>query len=721
MIYNPRSLIVLLILLTFSSGLSADFTFVHTSDTHVNTQEGPGTNAGNDAERYKEISALDPQPAFVIQTGDIVEIGTVEEYDVYRRTYAHLTIPRYDAPGTHDVRWNPVGKEGYVKGVGQPLFQSWDYQNVHFVTLDSTVLLQHWGHISQDQLDWLRADLEKVGPEKPVVIGFHHWIGRDPIQVDNQQKLMDVVAPYNVVLWLQGHGHSDIQWSINGVPAMMQKGLYQGSYAVIDVTADQMKVRRRAIGRQKKSSELVRDKSVPNEPEVTWTDVMTIPLKRQIPPKWDGQVEKPGETVSIVARRCDLPDDTKLAYRFNSGKATPMTAKGDKWVATQPTKDLIAGEHVVTIEATLPDGRAYQKPLPLVLELPGAPKPLWSGNLKGAIQSRLVRAGENLFVTTMGGDLVGLDPNTGEEKWRVKTGEPVFSTPHVDDGVVYFGSADHHVYAVDATTGDVKWKRKTEGGVFAGPAVAQGLVVIPSVDKTIYGLDVATGEVKWTLPVDGMVQSKCATDGTRVFIGDWNNTLRAIDAAKGEQLWAVKMGRTAKGIIATPYSPAISSPAVGDGKVYVTTNDGVLHALDAKSGQMIWEWWEKDKNKLGYSGPLFHDNRIYVAIGDEGRTFCLDAKKGELIWSCDTASVIYDSSFAFAGGNVFIGNVSGQFNAIDAQSGKLVWRYRLAPGHLLASPATDEKNVYIATMSGQIVALPANLSTAAAAARAGAE
>jgi len=205
-----------------------------------------------------------------------------------------------------------------------------------------------------------------------------------------------------------------------------------------------------------------------------------------------------------------------------------------------------------------------------------------------------------------------------------------------------------------------------------------------------------------------MVQSKCATDGELVFIGDWVNTLRAIDPAKGQEVWAVKMGRTAKGIIATPYSPAISSPTVGDGRVYVTTNDGVIHALETKTGHMVWEWWEKDKNKLGYSGPLFRDGKIYIAIGDEGRTFCLDATKGELLWTCDTGSVIYDSSFAFAGGNVFIGCVSGQFNAIDAATGKMVWQYRLAPGHLLASPATDEKNVYIGTMSGQIVALPAN-------------
>ena len=35
-------------------------------------------------------------------------------------------VKMYSSTGNHDVRWNPRGKEGYVKGTGQPLYQSWD-------------------------------------------------------------------------------------------------------------------------------------------------------------------------------------------------------------------------------------------------------------------------------------------------------------------------------------------------------------------------------------------------------------------------------------------------------------------------------------------------------------------------------------------------------------------------------------------------------------------
>ena len=180
-----RVLPLCLALLLAPSLAVADFVFIHSSDPHV----GVGNkNHEIDAQLFTEITKLNPKPAFVVSTGDICEYGTDEEYALYQEAIKSLgDVKIYPAPGNHDVRWNPRGKEGYTRGTGHPLYESWDYENVHFVTLDSTVLLEHWGHISQEQLNWLAEDLKKVGPDKPVVIGFHHWVGRESIQVDNEQ------------------------------------------------------------------------------------------------------------------------------------------------------------------------------------------------------------------------------------------------------------------------------------------------------------------------------------------------------------------------------------------------------------------------------------------------------------------------------------------------------------------------------------------------------
>ncbi len=653
----------------------ADFRFIHISDTHF----GAGNNQQADLALFKEISALNPQPAFVINTGDVCEIGGDDEYAQFQAALESLAPRMYVAPGNHDVRWNPRGKEGYTRGTNGPLYQSWTHEGVHFVTLDSTVLLQHWGHISQDQLDWLADDLKKVGTDMPIVIGFHHWIGRDKVMVDNEQQLLDLVAPFNVVLWLQGHGHSDIRWNINGAPAVMVKGLYQGSYITCDVKGDQIVVRRRSLvdPKQLKKNELVRDKSVPPTDEVKWEDVMSVPLKTPPPPP---SADAPGAIVEAS---------------LNGGEFQPA-----KFSESPSTADLSAGLCERRVRVTLPDGRAYFYHQAFE---PSPRRAAWETNIGGAVQSRLIRDGELLYIPSMGGDLVALRASDGTEAFRVKTDGPVYATPHVENGVLYFTSVDHHIYAADAKTGSIKWKTKTGGAVLGGACVAQGIVCAGSVDTNIYGLDANTGAVRWTVKGLNMYQSKPATDGTHFFVGGWDNRFRCIDARTGRETWALKLGKAAKSDSFSAFAPAITSPAFGSGKVFVSTNDGILHALNIDEGTEIWR---VDWKNMGYSSPLYRDGRVYCALSDKGKVFCVNADTGEFSWQADTGSEIYDSSFCYGGGNVFIGNVNGTLNAIRANDGKVQWQYRLGPGHVLASPAADEKFVYISSMSGKVTALP---------------
>lgn len=673
------------------------------SDTHF----GAGNNQQADIKLFEEISRLDPQPAFCVNTGDVAEIGTEEEYQQLCEALRSLKPKMYIAPGNHDVRWNPRGKEGYTAGTGQPLHQSWDFEGIHFITLDSTVVLQHWGHISQDQLDWLKQDLDKLPNDTPIVIGFHHWIGRDRVMVDNEQELMELVAPYNIVLWLQGHGHSDIQWSINGVPAIMQKGLYQGSYTVIDVEDGQMKLKRRALvdPKKRKSNELVRDKSVPPSEEVGWSNVMTVPLARLPAQRWSASARYFDGRIDFALRVNENRSGTRAEYRINDA---PFAEIGETfalldsrtWNGGAPAPP-VPGEHTVTLQLTLADGRAFQRSIPI--SIPGSVAPKWERNIGGAVQSRLVRDGDLLYSPSMGGDLVALDATDGKEVFRVKTGGPVYATPHVEDGIVYFTSADHFIYAADANAGSIKWKTETGGAVLGGACTARGVVCAGSVDTKIYGLDALTGDIRWTVEGQNMYQSKPATDGENFFVGGWDNRFRCIDAATGKEKWVLKLGKSARNDRFSAFSPAIASPAVGDGKVFISTNDGILHALRIEDGSEVWRI---DWKKMGYSSPLYRDGRVYCALGDEGKTFCVEADSGKFIWTADTGSVIYDSSFAFGGGNVYIGCVEGIFNAIRAEDGKVMWQYRLGPGHVLASPATDEKHAFIASMSGKVTALP---------------
>jgi outer membrane protein assembly factor BamB len=479
----------------------------------------------------------------------------------------------------------------------------------------------------------------------------------------------------------------------------MVAGLYQGSYDVIDVTKDELKITKRYLPKPKKKGELLQsDSAAPESVEPAHRDVMIIPLKKQPAPQWSADAKVQGDHIELNAT---APQEATLEYRVDMEKPQPLAG-----FAQIPVKTLVPGEHTITVQSGFPNKRAYQ--IPLSIKLPGALSPAWETNVAGEVQSRLVKSGDTLFVSSMGNDLVALNAGDGSEKFRFKTGGPIFSACCVDNGVAYFGSADHNIYAIDAATNALKWKAPTDGAVLAGPAVAQGIVCIGSTDTKIYGLDATSGNVVWTVPGMNMFQSQTATDGKNFFVGGWDNHFRCIDAKSGKLKWDLVLGRKTAAKNFSPFAPAITSPAVGDGKVFVSTNDGILHALLIdKNGE---EAWQVDWKKMGYSSPLYHDGYIYCGLSDEGKVFCVDANTGQMKWTAETGSVIYDSSFCFGGsgggGNVFIGCVSGVLSAINAESGKIEWQYRLGPGHLLGSPVADEKNVYMGSMSGKVVALP---------------
>src|SRR6185503_2301349 len=50
------------------------------------------------------VLTLDPRPDVVIMSGDLVEAGRPEEYELLRRLIAPLPMPIYVIPGNHDAR-----------------------------------------------------------------------------------------------------------------------------------------------------------------------------------------------------------------------------------------------------------------------------------------------------------------------------------------------------------------------------------------------------------------------------------------------------------------------------------------------------------------------------------------------------------------------------------------------------------------------------------------
>jgi outer membrane protein assembly factor BamB len=153
-----------------------------------------------------------------------------------------------------------------------------------------------------------------------------------------------------------------------------------------------------------------------------------------------------------------------------------------------------------------------------------------------------------------------------------------------------------------------------------------------------------------------------------------------------------------------------ASPIVYDGKVYVLDAAGTISAFNV-SGGSVWRVSVTppgEKDREGFGGGLAADGgRIYAATG-YGMVFALDARTGNKLWEKNVEAPVRTSPTA-VGERVFVITKDGHVFCLSGSDGTDLWRFRGLPekASLLssASPAVDGDVVVVPYPTGDLVAL----------------
>lgn len=144
-----------------------------------------------------------------------------------------------------------------------------------------------------------------------------------------------------------------------------------------------------------------------------------------------------------------------------------------------------------------------------------------------------------------------------------------------------------------------------------------------------------------------------------------------------------------------------ATPVVVDGVMYTSGNWGHVYALDAATGQELWnydpgvdrQWARNTCCDAVNRGVAVRDGRVFVASLD-GYLHAIDARTGARVWRTDTLPDRGDGAFHYfvtgapviAGNLIVIGNGGGDFAgargsvaAFDLATGGLRWRFYTVP------------------------------------------
>ncbi|GAB4463472.1 MAG: hypothetical protein OHK0029_32140 [Armatimonadaceae bacterium] len=340
-------------------------------------------------------------------------------------------------------------------------------------------------------------------------------------------------------------------------------------------------------------------------------------------------------------------------------------------------------------ETTPPPPKPAPKPKPVFVP----PTLLWKVEV-GRVEAAPQVQDATLYVGAAD-SLLQLD-TLGRQQWRFATG-PHLGAPTMDSQRVYIGSDRGTLFAVRRDNGDLAWQFTADqnAAILTQPSLGAGRIYFEATDNNVYALDALYGQLRWkfTRP-DGSLGYSAPVFFEDALYVCGENAMYRLNAATGKQDWRTYIG-----------GKSLSTPAIGDGRLYIGGDGTGLTALAPDTGSVVWTFNGKGTGDW-FGPPQYADGTVYVSTYNR-YVYAVDAKTGKPRWSyrvlgnalaspaVDTKrNVVYVTSITFRD--------NPTLTAIDAKTGKKLWDYRL--GHTTGSPQIIGDRLYVGSTTGNLYA-----------------
>lgn len=586
------------------------FRFAHLTDLHISPN-----NAQPTEDLLRSVAQLNATDGldFVIVTGDLTEEGDRASLEKVKSCLDLLKMPHYTVLGNHETKWSESGCTAFAEIFGAERFKL-EHKGFLFLGFNSGPLMRMaYGHVVPQDIRWMEEEMKKAGKVQKVILATHYPMMEG--DVDNWYQVTDAVRPYNVRLFIGGHYHRDRELRYDGIPGVLVRSNLRDregkpGYGIYEVTEDSIRVYTQRIGEQ----------------PVRWAGFSLE--KEYYDPQ--GKAEKyPDFSVNQTY------DKVKREWLIQTGVGiycSPAVGHGQVFV----------GDDLGQLTAyRMKDGKKG-----------------WTFHTGKRIVGGPAVKDETVVVGSADGHIYGLNAATGELRWKVTAAGPVLGAITIDGDKAYVGASDGTFRAIQIQTGEVVWSYTgVKGYVECQPLIDGDNVVFGAWDNTLYALNKHTGKEvwKWTGGLTRMHFSPAAVwpvaAHRKIFIADPKRALTAINRETGETVWRTYQSQVRESIGISEdreriyaktmndsivcYSAVEDKPkqvwatSVGFGyehapsmlmekeqTVYGSTKEGLLFALDARSGALLW------KHKVGNSlintvCPLGKNKVLFTATSGE--------------------------------------------------------------------------------------------------------
>ena len=258
-----------------------------------------------------------------------------------------------------------------------------------------------------------------------------------------------------------------------------------------------------------------------------------------------------------------------------------------------------------------------------------------------------------------------------------------------EGNTLYVCTMDGRILALNSANGAQKW-------TWTAPAAQIGKVQpgnLTSIGSTFFNCSRGgTGQLK-----PGHFYGAPALANGTIYIGYFKGLVYAIDAATGEGVWEHDIK-----------SNIASGLTVAENTVFIGSSNGNLTALDAGNGSVEWEFSTEDEV---WSTPSVVDGVVYFGSLDHN-LYALNAADGSKRWSLRSGGGI-GSTPLVVGDVVYVGSFDHKFYGVDANTGIPRWTFEGASDWFWSEAVYGNGTVYVGSFDHNVYALDAGNGTPA--------
>ena len=700
---DPKKESVDLQLVPLDAAIRGPFRFVVASDAHMNIEQPFWPDLAHVADDATAI-----RPAFFTILGDVTQGDRDAEFDLVAHDLTGLAAPYVPVPGNHD--WYDGGGTWHHR-VG-PDNYSFDIDRTHFVVWNMAIK-------GEDLRTFLAAELAHVDPAMTVVALAH---------APPPPQQIEILRLLGVKYLLTGHNHANRTWDHGGLRELNTEPLLMsgidhtpGGYRIVTVDKGALTSEHRTVSDGPYMS-LLAPACVTDTVFVaaaidagTTTVTAAIDCAAPIPLTpaggWDFRLSAPtlpagGHRIELEARSSTGRVATRVASYQVCGQSPPPRIGAD-W-------------------PQLGGGPAHTGAVPRELAPPLTTR--WVQAIGGhALQATPAISHGMVFVTatdladgTTGG-VVALDVATGAVRWRHATSVQVRGGPAITGNTVAVAQVDATLLGLDLETGEERWHaplgtdlEPQAAAIFASVATDAGDFLVG--DQNLFGaFDAATGTPLWTdNPVhEGRDSQSLAAIAIAddIAVGVFNRAIGGVgawDRATGRPLWRINDART---------TAIDATPVISNGLVYVVNGMSDVFAIELATGAARWQTrLDPTGFDWGYAtiGTPAIAHGILVVPTLYGDLVGLDAASGRVQWRVTGQPAPirathyrgkreggWEASPVITGDLVWAADTSGELYALELRTGRTLWRVPMQTP-VLAGLAVSGDALVVAGFDGTV-------------------